>query len=72
MFIIECAIRGSAEKWQIHTQWSHFLRLAVTVDFDDISLEKYGQLIIKLDQGTLGMSDPLQLTFDQLGTDRTS
>ena len=39
--------RGSAEKWQIHTQWSHFLRLAVTVDFDDISLEKYGQLIIK-------------------------
>ena len=26
----------------------------------------------KLDQGTLGMSDPLQLTFDQLGTDRTS
>ena len=44
--IIECAIRGSAEKWQIHTQWSHFLRLMVTVDFDDISLEKYGQLII--------------------------
>ena len=29
--IIECAIRGSAEKWQIHTQWSHFLRLMVTV-----------------------------------------
>ena len=27
--IIECAIRGSAEKWQIHTQWSHFLRLVV-------------------------------------------
>ena len=26
----------------------------------------------KLDQGTLGMSDPLQLTFDQLGTDRIS
>ena len=45
--IIECAIRGSAEKWQIHTQWSHFLRLAVTVDLDDISLEKYGELIIK-------------------------
>ena len=44
--IIECAIRGSAEKWQIHTQWSHFLRLMVTVDFDDISLENYGQLII--------------------------
>ena len=46
MFIIECAIRGSAEKWQIHTQWSHFCRLAVTVDFDDISLEKYCKLII--------------------------
>ena len=44
--INECAIRGSAEKWQIHTQWSHFLRLMVTVDFDDISLENYGQLII--------------------------
>ena len=47
MFIIECAIRGSAEKSRIHTQWSHFLRLAITVDFDDISLEKYGQLIIQ-------------------------
>ena len=43
---IGCAIRGSAEKWQIHTQWSHFLRLAVTMDFDDISIQKYGQLII--------------------------
>ena len=41
-----CAKRGSAEKSRIHTQWSHFLRLVVTVDFDDISLEKYGQLII--------------------------
>ena len=47
MFIIECAIRGSKEKWQIHTQWWHFCRLVVTVHFDDISLEKYGQLIIK-------------------------
>ena len=45
MFIIECAIRGSAEKWQIHTHWSHFWRLVVTVDFDDISLEKYNQFI---------------------------
>ena len=36
--IIGCAIGGSPEKWQIHTQWSHFLRLAVTVDFDDILL----------------------------------
>ena len=42
----ECAIRRSAEKSRIHTQWSHFCRLAVTVNFDDISLEKYGQLII--------------------------
>ena len=47
MFIIECAMRGSAEKWQIHTQWSHFCRLVVTVHFDYISLEKYGQLVIK-------------------------
>ena len=39
--------RGSAEKWQIHTQSSHFLRLAVTVDFDDISLLKDGQYIIQ-------------------------
>ena len=38
MFIIECAIRGSAEMSQIHTQWSHFLRLVVTVGFDDVSL----------------------------------
>ena len=49
MFIIEWAIRGSADKWQIHTQWSHFWRLAVTVDFDDISLGKYGHLIIWLE-----------------------
>jgi len=46
IFIIECAIRGSAEMSQIYTQWSHFWRLVVTVDFDDISLENYGQLII--------------------------
>ena len=30
------------------------------------------QGVSKLDQGYLGMSDPLQLTFDQLGIDRTS
>ena len=30
---------------QINTQWSHFLRLWVIVDFDDISLEKYCQLV---------------------------
>ena len=44
--IIECAIRGSAEKWQIHTQWSHFCRLAVTVYLHEISSAKYGQLIV--------------------------
>ena len=27
--------RGSSEMCQIHTQWSHFSRLMVTVDFDD-------------------------------------
>ena len=32
--------------FQIHVQWSHFSRLLVTVDFDDVSLQKYGQLII--------------------------
>ena len=32
---------------QIHTQWSHFWRLLVTVDFDDVSLQKYGQFIIQ-------------------------
>ena len=38
--------RGSSEMCQIHVQWSHFSRLLVTVDFDDVSLQKYGQLII--------------------------
>ena len=32
---------------QIWVQRSHFLRLAVTVDFDDVSLQKYGQFIIQ-------------------------
>ena len=40
MFIMEYAIRGSAEMSQIHTQWSHFLRLVITVDFYDIPLER--------------------------------
>ena len=44
--VIECAIWGSSEKWQIWVQWSHFWRLLVTVDFDDVSVQKYGQLII--------------------------
>ena len=33
--MIEYAIWGSSEKWQIWVQWSHFWRLLVTVDFDD-------------------------------------
>ena len=41
-----CAIWGSSEMSQIHVQWSHFSGLLVTVDFDDVSLQKYGQLII--------------------------
>ena len=36
---------GSSEMSQIHVLWSHFSRLLVTVDFDDVSLQKYGQLI---------------------------
>ena len=44
--IIGYAIRGSAEMSQIHTQNSHFWRLVVIVDFDDVSIQKYGQLII--------------------------
>ena len=31
---------------QIHTQNSHFWRLVVIVDFDDVSIQKYGLLII--------------------------
>ena len=44
--VVGYAIGGSAEMSQIHTQWSHFWRLVVTVIFDDVSLENYGQLII--------------------------
>ena len=46
----------------------------ITILTNSVSLER-GEMraqLVKLDQGTLGMSDPLQLTFDQLGTDRTS
>ena len=35
MFINGVCYRGSLEMSQIHTQWSHFSRLLVTVDFDD-------------------------------------
>ena len=37
---------GSSEMSQIHVLWSHFWRQLVTVDFDDVSLQKYVQLII--------------------------
>ena len=40
MLIIEFAIRVSAEKSRIHTQWWHFLRLLVIADFDDVSIQK--------------------------------
>ena len=32
---------GSSEMSQIHVLWSHFWRQLVTVDFDDVSLQKY-------------------------------
>ena len=37
---------GSSKMSQIHVLWSHFWRQLVTVDFDDVSLQKYVQLII--------------------------
>ena len=40
MFIIECAVRGSAEMSQIHTQWSYFSTVVGYCGFDDISLVK--------------------------------
>ena len=33
---------------QIYTQWSHFLRQLVTVVFDDVLIEKYGNIIMYL------------------------
>ena len=38
--VIVCAIWGSSKMCQIWVQWSHFLRLLVTVDFDDSSNTK--------------------------------
>ena len=35
VYINDMGYRGSSEMCQIHTQWSHFSRLLVTVDFDD-------------------------------------
>ena len=46
MFNNRVCYRGSSEMSQIWVQWSHFSRLLVTVDFDDVSIQKYGQLII--------------------------
>ena len=43
---MECAIWGSSEMSQIHTQWSHFSRLLVTVDFDDSSNTKVWSVIL--------------------------
>ena len=39
---------------------------------NNFSMSRNNPYLTKLHQGTLGMSDPLQLTFYQLGTDRTS
>ena len=46
MFISGECYGGSSEMSQIHVQWSHFLTAIGNVDFDDVSLQKYGQLII--------------------------
>merc|ERR1739844_562106 len=40
IYINGVCYRGSSEMSQIHTQWSHFSRLLVTVDFDDSSNTK--------------------------------
>ena len=40
VYINGVSYRGSSEMSQIHTQWSHFSRLLVTVDFDDSSNTK--------------------------------
>ena len=42
MFNNRVCYRGSSEMSQIHTHWWHLL--LVTVDFDDVSVRKYGQL----------------------------
>ena len=52
VYINGVGYRGSSEMCQIHTQWSHFSRLLVTVDFDDSFNTKVLSVdhIIKLDK----------------------
>ena len=46
MFIIECAIGGLQKSGKSIRSGDTFQQRLVTVDFDDISFEQYGQLII--------------------------
>ena len=45
-YLFQWLLLLSSEMSQIHVQWSHILRLVVIVDFDDPSIQKYGQLLI--------------------------
>ena len=47
MFFNGVYYRGSSEMSQIHTQWSHFWRLWVIVDFGGVLIQKFGQFIIQ-------------------------
>ena len=46
VYIYGVGYRGSSEMSHIHVLLCHFWRQLVTVDFDDVSLQKYGQFII--------------------------
>ena len=39
---------GHTSKWQFHTEWSHFLRQMVTVDYDGVSTHLMIILMIEL------------------------
>ena len=39
---------GHTSKWQFHTEWSHFLRQMVTVDYDGVSTKLMIILMIEL------------------------
>ena len=39
---------GHTSKWQFHTQWSHFWRQMVTVDYDGVSAKLMIILMIEL------------------------
>ena len=39
---------GHTSKWQFHTEWSHFLRLMVTIDYDGVSTHLMIILMIEL------------------------